>query len=429
MSPWRLKLLATKPLISVKQVRYANENNIPFTTKSGGMSLYSTIGSNGMIIDLTSFPSNVAINKSAQTATLSGAVTAKTMSTELAKEGFCTAMPSANPIGAIPFFLNGGNSPLASRIGFGSDLIISARIVTAKGQILDVDETTNPDLLYATRGAGQFFGHVLELTIKIFPFEEALENPDGKIWTGIFVFPVSSAKVVAETMQSIVNDANHETNGLIVISSPPPHFRPAICIFPKLLGYHKEGLEKEVFKPLYDLNPLFTAGAPTPIQNVGDALAPVAAKEKGQSKKLVLTGLYEFDPEASLKVVDLWQDLVRRYPDTVPGTQFGIQWDTRFPKKPEEGFESANSLHVMRFWGNCITWCRGSKSAGPVQEVLEKVIEVLRSKQDVKEYVDFSNGVRGGPIERRYFGEDRREKLKALKREWDPEGKFSRELL
>ncbi|KXT18495.1 hypothetical protein AC579_2282 [Pseudocercospora musae] len=50
--------------------------NIPFTTKSGGMSLFSTIASNGIIIDLSSLPPGVDINKHDRTANLSGAVTA-----------------------------------------------------------------------------------------------------------------------------------------------------------------------------------------------------------------------------------------------------------------------------------------------------------------------------------------------------------------
>ncbi|KXT04555.1 hypothetical protein AC578_8737 [Pseudocercospora eumusae] len=78
-------------------------------------------------------------------------------------------MPSANPIGAIPFFLHGDLSPLASRIRFGSDLIVAARLVTAKGEIIDA----SPDLLYAIRGAGQSFGVILHTTVKIFPFRRS----------------------------------------------------------------------------------------------------------------------------------------------------------------------------------------------------------------------------------------------------------------
>jgi hypothetical protein len=52
-------------------------------------------------------------------------------------------------------------SPL---IGFGADQILSARIITAAGELIDVDDESHPDLLYALRGAGQFFGLVTQLT-------------------------------------------------------------------------------------------------------------------------------------------------------------------------------------------------------------------------------------------------------------------------
>ena len=57
-----------------------------------------------------------------------------------------------------------------------SDHILSARIITANGEIVRVSEEENPDLFYAIRGAGQYFGLVLSLTIRTFPVSEVLSN-------------------------------------------------------------------------------------------------------------------------------------------------------------------------------------------------------------------------------------------------------------
>lgn len=48
---------------------------------------------------------------------------------------------------------------------------------------------------------------------------------------------------------------------------------------------------------------------------------------------------------------------------------------------------------------------------------------------DDSNFVDFQNGTRVGPIERRFRGNERITRLKALKREWDPRGVFTSELL
>jgi hypothetical protein len=81
-----------------------------------------------------------------------------------------SALGNGNPIGSIPYFLGGGVAVATSITGYGSDQIISARMIDAKGNIVEVTEEKEPDLLFALRGAGQFFGLVTELVIKAHPF-------------------------------------------------------------------------------------------------------------------------------------------------------------------------------------------------------------------------------------------------------------------
>ena len=48
----------------------------------------------------------------------------------------------------------GGHGSLASKIGLGSDQVLSMNVVTADGQFLTVDPETNRDLWWALRGGG-----------------------------------------------------------------------------------------------------------------------------------------------------------------------------------------------------------------------------------------------------------------------------------
>jgi hypothetical protein len=48
---------------------------------------------------------------------------------------------------------------------------------------------------------------------------------------------------------------------------------------------------------------------------------------------------------------------------------------------------------------------------------------------DSSEYADFQNGTRTAPIELRFRGEGKVDKLRMLKRKWDPEGLFTTQLL
>lgn len=66
------------------------ENGIPFTSKSGGYSLYSTIDDSGVIIDLSEF-AGVEHDRVNKTAVLKGGVSSKTVAVDLAKDGCCTS--------------------------------------------------------------------------------------------------------------------------------------------------------------------------------------------------------------------------------------------------------------------------------------------------------------------------------------------------
>ncbi|KAI0396020.1 hypothetical protein F5Y17DRAFT_456345 [Xylariaceae sp. FL0594] len=156
--------------------------------ESGGYSQWSTIGEHGIIIDLSKY-SGISVDAAGRKATLVGSVLSKAVAVALAAEGFFT-------VGAIPYFLGGGASITSSITGYGSDQILGARMIDATGKFINVTEEAEPDLLYAIRGAGQFFGLVTELTIKIRPLKE-LGNEEGVIWAGVFTFPLHRARDVA----------------------------------------------------------------------------------------------------------------------------------------------------------------------------------------------------------------------------------------
>lgn len=71
------------------QVKWAVDASIPFVTRSGGHSSWSTIGSDGIIIDLSEY-SGVEVDRAAKTATLTGGILTKQAAIALAEEGLFT---------------------------------------------------------------------------------------------------------------------------------------------------------------------------------------------------------------------------------------------------------------------------------------------------------------------------------------------------
>jgi hypothetical protein len=215
-------------------VQWATKFSIPFVTRSGGHSEWSTIGKSGIIIDLSRY-SGIDVNMHCHTATLRGSILSKRLRSVLQRRECllvrnCTywvysaaaastdpaglfrytrrqdadsvfaALGNGNTVGAIPYFLGGGASIASSVTGFGSDQIVSARLISAKGDLLDVTEVTNPDLLWAIRGAGQFFGLVTQLVIEA-QLLSVLGNDLVVLWAGTFVFPLDRAEEVCSKMR------------------------------------------------------------------------------------------------------------------------------------------------------------------------------------------------------------------------------------
>ncbi|KAI0159887.1 FAD-binding domain-containing protein [Hypoxylon sp. FL1284] len=385
-------------------VRWALRSSVPFVTRSGGHSEWSTIGDDGVIIDLSKFK-GVDVNVSNKKATLRGSILSKQVAVALADAGF---------------FTGGGSSITNSVTGYGSDQILSARMVDAKGDLIEVTEETEPELLWAIRGAGQFFGLVTELCVRMHPLS-ALGNDQGAIWTGSFVFPLERAADVAQAMKLLMDDDKYVTSGLMMTMAPPPARKPSLVISARFVGNLDDA--EAAYKPLYDINPIVTSGGPTPIQNTSDAREALGAK--GGFKKFGVVGLKRFDIDRFLEVVEVWKTLVRECPDAI-NTAFNFQWDSRPPKQPN--FESAMSLHDTRYWQNNLIWHTDPATQQRVDELNDKSIEIMRGP-DRAEYADFQNGTRTGPIELRFRGEGKVEKLKMLKRKWDPQGVFTTQLL
>ncbi|ESZ99289.1 FAD/FMN-containing dehydrogenase [Sclerotinia borealis F-4128] len=402
-----------------KIVQWAFRHSVPFVTKSGGHSQWSTIGSNGIIIDLSLYK-GVEVDATSNTAILKGSVLSKEVAVTLAKAGFFTALGNGNTVGAIPYFLGGGASITSSITGFGSDQILSASIITAKGELYNVTSDTYPDLLYAIRGAGQFFGLITQLVIKIHPLQ-TLGNDEGVIWAGSFVFPLDRAREVTSVMKDLMENDRYATAGLMMIMAPPPKRLPCLVIAARYTGDPNDA--SAAYKVLYDLQPIIVNGAAVPIQNASDGREALGAK--GGFKRFGVVGLHRFDQEAFLKNIDLWTEMVAECPDAI-NTAFNFQWDARPVKQPDH--ESAMCLHDIRYWQNNLIWHTDSKNRSKVDEYNDRCIAVVRGEDEVN-FADFQNGTRIGPIERRYRGEERLARLKALKKEWDPTGVFTTQLL
>ena len=89
------------------------------------------------------------------------------------------------------------------------------------------------------------------------------------------------------------------------------------------------------------------------------------------------------------------------------------------------------AMHLRLIWNttrNNLIWHTDIANRAKVDAYNERSIATMRGS-DQSKYADYQNATREGPIELRYRGKGRLEKLRRLKKEWDASGVFTNQLL
>ncbi|KAF2756241.1 FAD-binding domain-containing protein [Pseudovirgaria hyperparasitica] len=141
-------------------VKWATSNDIRFLARAGGhgwsMTL-SQVGPEGILISLRDM-NRITVDLKSGCATLgAGATTGELLKAAQNADAHIVAT-ACDSVGAVPSIMGGGIGNLVSNYGLGSDNIISARLVTATGNVVTTSATENADLFWALRGAGHNFG-------------------------------------------------------------------------------------------------------------------------------------------------------------------------------------------------------------------------------------------------------------------------------
>lgn len=142
--------------------------------------------------------------------TLQSGVQAKTLNIAVASEGFVVQSPTGGAVGYIPFLLGGGSSILAGMYGMAVDSLVSAKVITATKGLVTAAADENPDLFWALKGAGQFFGVVVEVTVNIYKLEWPVIS-----WTCIFL--PGQIEEVAGALEGVVNGADAFSPGMCAV--------------------------------------------------------------------------------------------------------------------------------------------------------------------------------------------------------------------
>lgn len=151
-----------------KSIRYALENNLEISVRSGGHNPngYAT-NDGGIVVDLR-LMNNIHIDIDTRTARVGGGVIAGDLVQEAAEFGLAAVTGLHPKVGFCGLALNGGVGFLTPKYGLAADNIVRATLVTATGDVIHCSEDERPELFWAIRGAGPNFGVVTEVEVALY---------------------------------------------------------------------------------------------------------------------------------------------------------------------------------------------------------------------------------------------------------------------
>lgn len=233
-------------------VTFAREHDLPIAVQGGGHG-HPLPADNALLVNFARMK-RVQIHAGTAIARVEAGARAGDVVQAAHRYGLAPLNGLAPSVGIVGYLLGGGVGWLTRQYGPGAASIRSAELVTADGDLLQVNEKNHPDLLWGLRGGGGNFGIVTALECALYPVD--------KVFGGQVVYPIAQGKdVLKDYMKWVKTTPDELTSAVRIMQFPsipaiPPTLRgmSAIVIMACYNG------EKETGEAL--LQPIRTVGTP-----------------------------------------------------------------------------------------------------------------------------------------------------------------------
>jgi FAD/FMN-containing dehydrogenase len=262
-------------------VGFAREHALALSVRSGGHEQSgSAIASNGVVVDLSGLD-HLRVDPDEQVAAVGPGNSTADALAATQEHGLAFPTGSAGSPGVAGTTLGGGVGWIRRKHGLAVDALRSVELVTADGEVRTVTAETHPDLFWAVRGGGSNFGVVTNLEFDCYEV--------GPLVGGLSVFyPRDAAEAVFDAFREFTADAPPEATVICnyaevpAIPGMPPelHGEPAVALIGCYAGDPEEGMG--VFAPLREVTePLVDNSEPVPyamLHELGTMLHPWGRK-------------------------------------------------------------------------------------------------------------------------------------------------------
>jgi FAD/FMN-containing dehydrogenase len=199
----------------IDSVIFARENGLELAVRGGGHSFPGlSVSDGGLVVDLSPMK-GIRVDLEARTARAQAGVLLGELDRETQAFGLAVPAGIVTHTGLAGLTLGGGIGWLMRKYGLTIDQLLSVDVVTAEGEFVKASETENADLFWGLRGGGGNFGIVTDFEFRL--------NPVGPIvLAGPIFWPMEESPKVLRFYREWIAEAPDELMTIVIHRKAPP---------------------------------------------------------------------------------------------------------------------------------------------------------------------------------------------------------------
>ena len=390
-------------------VRFARERGLGATVRSGYHDMSGRcLADDEISIDLSQMQ-GVRVDPVKGTVRAQAGARWREVTREVQALGYAAGGPMDSRVTVSGYGLGGGLNLFMRCHGLACDNIVSLDLVTAAGELLTVDENTNPDLFWAMRGAGANFGVVTSIEYRLYPITTVLA---GNVTWAFGNDPSRGARELLTFLRDYNLTVPDEVTTFAYLLNDPSN-GPVISIWMCYVGDISQGEEV--------LRPLRTFGSA-----IQDDVREVTYNEQQTRVDFVAPPgrFYYYRTQLLQKLDDdTLGALVNQYVEhTVPELFIILEhFGGAISRVPEE-----STAFAGRDADYCLLFGGGTDTAGGMEELSPVIRELGKAMTPFATGRAYINYLESDEMERipSAYGDERYARLQAVKKKYDPTNFF-----
>ncbi|MDG4826871.1 FAD-binding oxidoreductase [Asanoa sp. WMMD1127] len=395
-------------------VRFADEHDLRVVVQATGHGP-AAAAEGGVLID-TSRMTEVTVDPKRRTARVGAGVRWQQVIDAAAPHRLAAANGSSPTVGVVGYTLGGGLSPILGRTqGYAADHVLSIDLVTADGVARTVTAATEPELFWGLRGGRTGFGVVTAMEFRLFPLPH--------LYGGGIFFPGEHARTVLHAWRAWIDSTPDElTSSIAVLRLPPADSVPE-----PLRGRQVVHVRVAYLGPAADGARLIApvrAAAPAIVDTVGELPYPAVAAIHADPveplpvyERSALLG--DLPAEAVDRLVDVAVDAAD-VPVTLVEVRHLAGALRRAPREPNA--VANRDAPFLLFLASV-----AAADAAPAHVAFQdRIVAELGRWTTGRTFANFLTPGDGSAAHRATgYPAEVHDKLVALRRQWDPRGRFA----